>query len=86
MGWIPADIPDLMSMKRELAAADDALAAICATPNDWMRDLLLDDDRLRELRSGAVEHASRFTWEKCARQTWNVYEHTLNKQKLPLAA
>ena len=35
----PADIPDLMSMKRELAAADDALAAICATPSDWMRDL-----------------------------------------------
>jgi GNAT superfamily N-acetyltransferase len=35
----PADIPNLMAMKRELAAADDALAAICATPTDWMRDL-----------------------------------------------
>jgi GNAT superfamily N-acetyltransferase len=35
----PTDIPDLMLMKRELATADDALAAICASPDDWMRDL-----------------------------------------------
>jgi ribosomal protein S18 acetylase RimI-like enzyme len=34
----PADIPDLMVMKRELAAADNALAVVRATPDDWHRD------------------------------------------------
>jgi ribosomal protein S18 acetylase RimI-like enzyme len=35
----PTDIPDLMRMKLALAAADDAVASVRATPEDWNRDL-----------------------------------------------
>ena len=35
----PADIPDLMRMKLALAAADDAVGSVRATPEDWNRDL-----------------------------------------------
>ena len=41
----PADIPDLIAMKRELATADNALVALRATPDDWRRDLFGEDPR-----------------------------------------
>jgi ribosomal protein S18 acetylase RimI-like enzyme len=42
---VPADIADLIAMKRELAAADNTLVALRATPDDWRRDLFGDDPR-----------------------------------------
>ena len=41
----PADIPDLIWMKRELAVADDALMAIRAIADDWRRDLFGQEPR-----------------------------------------
>ena len=41
----PADIPDLIWMKRELAAAEGALAVLRATPEDWLRDLFGKEPR-----------------------------------------
>jgi ribosomal protein S18 acetylase RimI-like enzyme len=41
----PADIPDLIRMKIALAASDDALDAVRATPADWMQDLFGDAPR-----------------------------------------
>ena len=40
-----ADIPDLIWMKRELAAAEDALAVLRATPDDWLLDLFGKEPR-----------------------------------------
>ncbi len=34
----PADVPDLMRLKRALAAAEDSLHAVRATAADWLRD------------------------------------------------
>ncbi len=48
-------------------------------PNDvegWreaMQRVMVDDDWLEQLRGGSVEFASRYTWEACARRTWEVY-------------
>jgi predicted N-acetyltransferase YhbS len=41
----PADIPDLIAMKRELATADNTLVALRATSDDWRRDLFGEDPR-----------------------------------------
>jgi GNAT superfamily N-acetyltransferase len=41
----PADIPDMMVMKRELAAADNALGVVCATPDQWYRDFFGPEPR-----------------------------------------
>jgi ribosomal protein S18 acetylase RimI-like enzyme len=41
----PADIPDLIRMKIALAAGDDALDTVRATPVDWMQDLFGDTPR-----------------------------------------
>jgi GNAT superfamily N-acetyltransferase len=35
----PGDIPDLIRMKVALATADDAIDAVRATPEEWMRDV-----------------------------------------------
>ena len=51
-----------------------------------MRDVLADDDHWNNLRKGALEHARSFTWERCARETWDVYENALNPRRMPLAA
>ncbi|MFN4260426.1 MAG: glycosyltransferase family 4 protein [Gemmataceae bacterium] len=37
-----------------------------------MQRVILDDEWLRKLRQGVVEHARCFTWEECARGTWRV--------------
>ena len=38
-----------------------------------MQRVMVDDDWLEQLRGGSVEFASRYTWEACARRTWEVY-------------
>ena len=53
---------------------------------DSMKDVLTDDDNWNGLRCGAIEHARHFTWERCARETWNAYEIALNPRRMSLAA
>jgi alpha-1,3-rhamnosyl/mannosyltransferase len=38
-----------------------------------MQRILTDDDWVKLLRSGSVEFASRYTWQACAKRTWDVY-------------
>jgi alpha-1,3-rhamnosyl/mannosyltransferase len=38
-----------------------------------MARIIEDDEWWRSLRTGVVEHARTFTWEKCAAETLNVY-------------
>jgi GNAT superfamily N-acetyltransferase len=41
----PGDIPDLIRMKVALATADDAIDAVRATPEEWMRDVFGPEPR-----------------------------------------
>jgi glycosyltransferase involved in cell wall biosynthesis len=43
---------------------------------DAMHDMLVDDDYWRQSKRGAVEHSRSFSWRRCARETWAVYEKT----------
>ena len=52
-----------------------------------MARIIADDDWWRQLRTGVVEHAATFTWEKCAVQTLAVYRGLCGqKRSLPQAA
>jgi alpha-1,3-rhamnosyl/mannosyltransferase len=48
--------------------------------------VLTDDDWHRSLRSGAEEVARPFTWERCAEQTWQVYQQALGRGALRACA
>ena len=39
--------------------------------------IITDDDWRKQLRHGATQQASQFTWERCARETLNAYKKTL---------
>jgi alpha-1,3-rhamnosyl/mannosyltransferase len=45
---------------------------------DAMQRIIRDDEWLTELRTGVLERASAFTWERCARQTLEVYRQVAN--------
>jgi glycosyltransferase involved in cell wall biosynthesis len=45
-----------------------------------LRAVAADDDLRDEMRRGAAEYAGRFTWERCARETWGVYERATWKR------
>jgi alpha-1,3-rhamnosyl/mannosyltransferase len=38
-----------------------------------MRRVIVDEDWWCSLRKGSLEAARPYTWERCARKTWNVY-------------
>lgn len=42
-----------------------------------LQRVLTDDDWWQSLRQGTTEVARRFTWEKCARDTWTAYRRAL---------
>jgi alpha-1,3-rhamnosyl/mannosyltransferase len=48
--------------------------------HDALRRVLTDDGWHQELRSGAVEAAEPFTWERCAADTLRAYHAALNRQ------
>jgi alpha-1,3-rhamnosyl/mannosyltransferase len=48
---------------------------------DALRRAIVDGDWIRQLREGGQEHAAGFTWQKCAKQTVEVYSKVL-AQKL----
>lgn len=66
--------------------------AVLLDPRDedgWrttLRQLIVDEEWLTFLRHGVGEVAAPFTWERCARATWDVYRRVLSEQRLPLAA
>jgi glycosyltransferase involved in cell wall biosynthesis len=52
-----------------------------------MARMIEDDDWWSQLRTGVVEHAAAFTWEKCAVQTLGVYRSFCGQgHSLPQAA
>jgi glycosyltransferase involved in cell wall biosynthesis len=53
---------------------------------DAMQAVLVDDDHWRQSKFGAVEHARSFNWERCARETWGVYEKTVKGGQIRIAA
>lgn len=61
-------------------------------PNDedaWvesMRRVLTDSDFANNLREGAEDFAQRYSWSRCAAQTWEVYRHVSNLHGLSRAA
>jgi glycosyltransferase involved in cell wall biosynthesis len=69
-----------------LASTAPAIREVCAPhahfldPDDesgWhnaMRRIIRDSEWLSALRCGVVEHASRYSWRRCAEGTWRVYE------------
>lgn len=48
--------------------------------------ILVDDDWCNSLRKGAPESVRRFTWERCARRTLDVYRQVNGKSQLATAA
>jgi glycosyltransferase involved in cell wall biosynthesis len=46
---------------------------------DAMLRILRDEHYLQTLRSGVMEFAERYTWDECARQTWEVYRRVLHQ-------
>jgi glycosyltransferase involved in cell wall biosynthesis len=53
---------------------------------DEMRRVITEPDWRVELRSGVVQHASRYTWRRCAAETWQVYERLVKPQQILQAA
>jgi glycosyltransferase involved in cell wall biosynthesis len=59
-------------------------AALLVNPRDVsqiseaMRRLAEDDTLVADLRERGKQRASLFTWEKCASETWAVYDELLN--------
>jgi len=51
-----------------------------------MARVVQDDDWWRSLRHGAMAAAGRFTWERCAAQTLNVYRSLCGRPIVPLPA
>jgi alpha-1,3-rhamnosyl/mannosyltransferase len=76
-----------------LASTAPAVAEVVGTqaclldPHDadgWRQallDVVEDDDWWLSLRRGAVEAARRFSWDDCARRTWNVYRLIAGQEK-----
>jgi ribosomal protein S18 acetylase RimI-like enzyme len=60
----PADIPDLIWMKRELATAEDTLVVLRATPEDWLRDLFGKEPRF--IAFVATRHGSNIGMATCS--------------------
>ncbi|MCE9532833.1 MAG: glycosyltransferase family 4 protein [Planctomycetes bacterium] len=48
---------------------------------DAMKRAITDDDWLKTLRKGVVEHARQFTWERTAEETLRVYRRVLGIDK-----
>ena len=70
-GSLKEILPDGMS----LLSPDD--------PTAWrkaMHKMLVDDDHWNQSRLGSLDHASSFTWQRCARETWGVYQKTLQRK------
>jgi alpha-1,3-rhamnosyl/mannosyltransferase len=51
---------------------------------DAMQRVIMDDDWRAELARGATQVARPYTWERCARETYQVYEQALGRA-LPAA-
>lgn len=46
-----------------------------------LRRAIHDDDWLAVLRQGGRDRAAQFTWDSCARETWNVYRQVLGQAR-----
>lgn len=48
-----------------------------------MYSVIIEDDLKNELREKGLKRAKKFSWEKCARETLDVYRevHQTNKKK-----
>ncbi len=76
---IASDIGSL----REILPADMSLLPSndLAAWRDGMQQMLTDRDWWNLSKQGAAAHASKYTWDRCARLTRNVYESVLQKKK-----
>jgi glycosyltransferase involved in cell wall biosynthesis len=63
-------------------------AAILVDPEDTgaladaLRSLSEDGDLQRDLAGRGRQHARMFTWERAARETWEVYKRAMNRPEL----
>jgi glycosyltransferase involved in cell wall biosynthesis len=75
-----SSLREIMPKRSRLIPPDDVAAW-----RDAIKIMIAEDDFWSQSRIGSVQHASRFTWEQCARDTWNVYEQVLGV-KMAIAA
>jgi len=47
-----------------------------------MYKLLIDENLRKQLRTGGLERAQQFSWEKCAKETLEVYEKVYEMEKI----
>lgn len=67
-----AAVAEVVGGQARLLEAEDVPAWRAA-----LAEILTDDEALVRLRSGAVEHANSYTWERCADETLGVYRDIL---------
>ena len=80
--------PPLEAMSRGvpvISAKNSSLPEVLGDAAEWVegfdaeewarkiRKVLGDSDRMTRLRAAGLERAKQFTWEKTARETWEIY-------------
>jgi glycosyltransferase involved in cell wall biosynthesis len=48
--------------------------------NDAMRKVIEHDDWREELRRGVIEFSRRYSWQRCAKLTWQTYQRALSPE------
>ncbi|HYC72425.1 MAG TPA: glycosyltransferase family 1 protein [Opitutaceae bacterium] len=86
-GWPPLEamacgIPVVCSNRSSLPeVVGDAALQVEPDESDQLRDAILrlagDPDLRAEYRCRGLARAAQFSWERCARETWRVYEELL---------
>jgi glycosyltransferase involved in cell wall biosynthesis len=76
-----ASLQEVLPRSLKLLSPDDP-----AGWRDGMHAILVDDEHWRQNKRGAIEHARSFSWDRCARETWDVYKKTLMGKQLRAAA
>jgi len=46
----------------------------------WMREVLINEDLRAKLSEAGYKRSLNFSWEKCAKETLEVYREILNEQ------
>jgi glycosyltransferase involved in cell wall biosynthesis len=74
-------LKELFGQRAHLVDAEDDLGWTYA-----MADIIRDDAWHRHLQEGVLVHAGRFTWRRCAEETFNVYRRVVGAKSQRRAA